>query len=200
MKISLIAAVDRNNVIGKSISLSLPWRLPADLRNFKEVTMGKTCIVGRKTWESFDSTPLPGRKFIIVTRHPDDLQVKLRRPEQPLDTAVAATSLGAALEMCEEEGLNEVFVIGGAEIYHQCLPMAHTVYLSRLDLVVEGGDVFFPEINRDEFRLDVSLTHLPDGELHTHRWTYQIWNRIEQPSKVTRYPGHIVTNLSLEFR
>lgn len=200
MKISLIAAVDRNNVIGKSISLSLPWRLPADLRNFKEVTMGKTCIVGRKTWESFDSTPLPGRKFIIISRHPDDLQVKLRRPEQPLDTAVGATSLGAALEMCEEEGLNEVFVIGGAEIYHQCLPMAHTVYLSRLDLVVQGGDVFFPEINRDEFRLDVSLTHLPDGELHTHRWTYQIWNRIEQPSKVTRYPGHIVTNLSLEIR
>ncbi|ANZ50499.1 putative dihyrdofolate reductase [Erwinia phage vB_EamM_Stratton] len=200
MKISLIAAVDRNNVIGRSASFALPWRLPADLKNFKEVTMGKTCIVGRKTWESFDSTPLPGRKFIIITRHPDDLQVKLRRPEQPLDSAIGATSIGAALALCEEEGLNEVFIIGGAEIYHQCLPMAHAVYLSRIDLVVEDGDVFFPDINRDDFRLDVSLTHLPDGESHTHRWTYQIWNRIEEPKPVRRYPGHVVKNLSLELR
>lgn len=178
MKISMIAACDRNNVIGKGNEL--PWRLPADLENFKALTLGKIIIMGRKTWESLGCKPLPKRKTIIITTDPRAVM----NVELPHDNGVVAcpsilTALQAAQTLIKEGGYpEEVMVIGGAVVYHQFIKLAETIYLSRIDTVVEDGDAFFPEIDRDLFQLNLNQTHTPDGDKHTMRWTYQLWNRI----------------------
>lgn len=173
MKLSMIAAMDQNNAIGKNNEL--PWRLPADLANFKALTSGKLIIMGRKTWESLGCRPLPNRKTLVISRSADEMEVP--------DGVLCAKSIPEVMKFVtnavnDEAFPEEVFVIGGAEIYHQFMPYANTIYLSRIDLSIEGADAFFPNIDRETFQVDYTMTHLPDGEKHTHRWTYQILNRI----------------------
>ncbi len=135
-KVSLIAALSKyDRAIGKDGSL--PWRLPPDMQRFKRLTMGHPVIMGRKTFESIGK-PLPGRDNIIITRNLDY-------------QAPGATVLGSveeALQKAKNIDRDEVFVIGGGEIYALALPYADKLYLTLVDKEVPGADAFFPEYER----------------------------------------------------
>jgi dihydrofolate reductase len=137
MIVSLIVAMDRKRGIGKDNQL--PWRLPADLKRFRELTMGHHLIVGRKTFESIGK-PLPGRTSIIITRNPD----------YTAEGCVVTHSLDDALELARSHGETEAFVIGGAEIYAQALAQADRLYLTLVDAEVEA-DAFFPEFDQTDW-------------------------------------------------
>lgn len=138
MIVSLIAAVGKNRVIGRAGAL--PWHLPADLRHFKALTMGKPIIMGRRTHESIGKA-LVGRHNIVISRNPD----------YRADGASVVTSLAAALALAEDDGAAETMVIGGAEIYGQALARADRLYLTEVADAPEG-DVFFPEIDAGQWR------------------------------------------------
>lgn len=131
MKISIIAAIGKNNEIGKENKLL--WHLPADLKNFKEITSGNPVIMGRKTFESIGKV-LPNRKNIIITR---DKKYKI-------DNAETVHSIEEALTLCKKE--NEVFVIGGSEIYKQAMSFADKLYITEVETEDKKADAFFPEI------------------------------------------------------
>jgi len=135
-KISIIVAIDENGLIGRRNGL--PWKLPADLKHFKTLTSGHTVIMGRKTYDSIGK-PLPNRTNIVVSKS-DDLQI---------DGCITVKSPEEALKASLEN--QEIFVIGGAEIYRQFLPLAQTVYLTKIHNKFEG-DIFFPTINPDEWQ------------------------------------------------
>lgn len=130
MRIALIAAMGRNRVIGKDNQM--PWHMPADLKHFKSVTMGKPVIMGRKTFESI-GRPLPGRTNIVITRdasyQADGISV-VSSPEQALELAKPLT--------------DEVMIIGGGQIYKHFMPMATDLHLTFIDAAPEG-DAYFPE-------------------------------------------------------
>ena len=138
MKVSLIAALARNRVIGKENRL--PWHLPQDLKRFRALTTGHAVIMGRKTFESIGK-PLPGRKNIVITRNQDYAPQGVAR----------AASLDEALAIANSSGETEAFVIGGAEIYRIAMPRADRLYLTWIDQEPEG-DAFFPEWNDGDFR------------------------------------------------
>lgn len=141
-RISLIAAMAANRAIG--IGGGLPWRLPADLKRFKALTLGHTLILGRKTHESI-GRPLPGRNTIVVTRQED---------YAPPGVEVAR-SVDVALEMA---GDGEVFVGGGEEIFRQTLERAGRIYLTRIEKDFPG-DTFFPEIDESLWRVVEQENH-----------------------------------------
>ena len=130
-KISLIVAVAQNGIIGTGGTM--PWHITEDFRHFKEVTLGHSVIMGRKTYESI-GRPLPRRRNIVITRNTD---LKIEGCEM-------APSLEGALAMCDGE--EEVFIIGGGQIYHQAMPLAHKLYITHVGVDVEG-DTRFPEID-----------------------------------------------------
>lgn len=136
MIISLIAAIGRNNVIGKDNSL--PWILPEDMKRFKELTFGKPVIMGRKTFESIGK-PLPNRKNIILTKERNF----------KADGCVAVHSVNEAINAAKES--KELMVIGGAQIYKEFLPTANKMYLTFIDEDFEG-DAYFPEFDRKEWK------------------------------------------------
>lgn len=149
MRISLIVAMGENRVIGGSGHI--PWHLPADFKHFKELTMGHPIVMGRKTFESIGRA-LPGRTNIVVTRdvdHRRDGVVVVASPEAALAAAAAAP------------GADEVFIIGGAEIYKLFLPRAERVYLTKV-IGKFDGDVFFPELDEKKWRLAGSEPHAKD--------------------------------------
>ena len=137
MRVSLIVAAADNGVIGRAGGL--PWRLPADLRRFKALTMSHHLVIGRKTWDSI-GRPLPGRTMSVVTRRAPDLPVEV----------TARPSLGAALEAARAAGGTECFVAGGGEIYRQALPLADRIYLTRVH-AHPPGDVRFPDLDPSEW-------------------------------------------------
>lgn len=143
-RLSLIAAMARNRVIGRDNTL--PWHLPEDLRHFKATTLGKPVIMGRKTWESL-GRPLPGRRNIIVSRNADYVPAGGERVD----------SLESAIAICGDA--EEAFVIGGAEIYRQALPLAGRIYLTEIGQKVEG-DASFPEIPAAEWQETSRETHV----------------------------------------
>ena len=134
MKIGLILARARNGTVGKGGVM--PWHLPEDLAHFKQVTMGSPVIMGRKTWDSLPSRfrPLPGRTNIVVTRQSD----------WHATGATRAKSLPDALALCEDA--SQVWVIGGAEIWAQAMPLAHTAAVTELEADFEG-DTFAPHFD-----------------------------------------------------
>ncbi|MBI1283814.1 MAG: dihydrofolate reductase [Thiobacillus sp.] len=135
-RVSVIAALARNRVIG--IENRLPWRLPEDLAHFKALTLGHPILMGRKTFESL-GRPLPGRTNIVITRNPG------YRPEGCL----VADSIPAAVALCKDA--DEVFFIGGAELYAQAIPLADRLYLTEVDTEAEG-DAWFPDYDRSAFQ------------------------------------------------
>lgn len=137
MILSIIVAFANNRVIGKDNQLI--WHLPNDLKHFKNITSGHTVIMGRKTYESIGRL-LPNRKNIIITRN----------SEYKLEGAEIHHSLKSAIDSCASE--EEVFIIGGSEIYGQSLPLAGRLYITEVLHDFEG-DAFFPEINFDEWKL-----------------------------------------------
>lgn len=146
MELALIVALAQNRVIG--IDNKLPWYLPNDLKYFKQVTMGKTIIMGRKTYESIGK-PLPGRTNIIITR-----QSGYQAPNAN-DSVKVVASLEAARELAENialiNGQNEAMIIGGAEIYTQALPQVARLYLTEVHAEVDG-DAYFPAFERSAWQ------------------------------------------------
>lgn len=137
MIISLIVAMDEKRGIGKNNQL--PWSLSDDLKRFKALTMGHHIIMGRKTYESI-ARLLPGRTMVIVTRN----------PEYDVAGALVANSLPMALEIAEKSNESEVFIVGGAEIFTEALPLAERIYLTLVHSNVDA-DVFFPEFDHDDW-------------------------------------------------
>ena len=144
---SIIAAVAANGVIGAG--LAIPWRLPADLKRFKQLTLGHHLIMGRKTFESI-GRPLPGRTTIVVTRG------SYAAPEGVL----VARSLPEALSLARGD---ELFIAGGAEIYRQTLPLANRAYMTFLDGEF-AGDVFFPATDWSAWRVRERERHEADAD------------------------------------
>lgn len=136
MIISLIAAVAENNVIGKDNTLI--WHLPADMKYFKEKTTGHCVLTGRKNYESIPEKfrPLPNRTNLIITR-----QANYDAPG-----ALVFPSIESAISFAKQKGENELFIIGGAEIYKQCLPFADKLYLTEIKQSFDG-DAFFPVVD-----------------------------------------------------
>ncbi len=146
-RISLVVAVSLNGVIGRDGSL--PWHISSDLKKFKTITMGNPIIMGRKTWESLPKRPLPGRQNIVITRQADYKAVG----------AVVARDAKSALAAAG--GAEEIAVIGGGEIYKMFFPLAHRVYLTEVDIVVEG-DTYFPKLDPLEWQ-EASVEIHPAG-------------------------------------
>ena len=160
--LSIVVAVARNGVIGRENRL--PWRLPADLRHFKQVTMGKPMIMGRRTWESLPGL-LPGRRHIVLSREPGYLA----------EGAEVATSLEQALELAGDAA--EVMIIGGARLYEQALPLAQRLYLTEVDAEIEG-DAHFPEFDSSCWRETASSEH-PADERNEYSCRFRVLERIE---------------------
>lgn len=131
MKISIIVAFDEEGLIGRDNKL--PWHLPADLKHFKTITMGHHMIMGRKTFESIGK-PLPGRVSVVITR----------QKNLEIEGCIVVHSLEEALEKCK--GREEVFIIGGAEIFNASLNLASDLYITKIHHRF-GGDTYFPEIS-----------------------------------------------------
>jgi len=140
MILSIIVACSRNWVIGANNSL--PWRLPEDLRHFKDVTMGKPMIMGRKTFDSIGKA-LPGRITVVVTR-----QQGWQREGVLVCATIEEALISARACLTPEQ--QEIMVVGGEQIYRQCLPLVERIYLTRVDADV-AGDAFFPAIDFDEW-------------------------------------------------
>ncbi|KKW17578.1 MAG: Dihydrofolate reductase [Candidatus Magasanikbacteria bacterium GW2011_GWA2_50_22] len=134
---SLIAAVAKNNCIGKNNKI--PWNIPEDFQYFKKTTLGKTCVMGQATFESilgYLGKPLPGRKTVVVT---------LDKNYQAPAGVVILFSLDDVFSQLQNE---DVFICGGASIYRQTIDRVDTLYITQIDKIVDG-DVFFPEINKN---------------------------------------------------
>ena len=141
-RVSLIAALARNRAIGRGQALI--WRIPADLAHFKKLTHGHPVIMGRATWESIGRA-LPGRRNLVLSR----------RPGYAAAGAEVLPGLEQALRACAEAP--EVFVIGGAQVYEQALPLAQRLWLTEIDADPEA-DVYFPQWPRERFR-QISREH-----------------------------------------
>ena len=138
MKVSLIAAMAKNRVIGRQGDI--PWKIPGEQKIFKKITLGHAVIIGRKTFESLDQ-PLRGRTNIIVTRQKD----------YRAEGCLVAHDLVSALKCCPEDE-DEAFVCGGGQLYHEALPLADRIYLTVIPREIPG-DTYFPDISLTEFRV-----------------------------------------------
>lgn len=165
--ISLIVAAGRNGVIGRE--LDMPWHLSTDLKFFKATTMGKPLIMGRKTYVSVGERPLPGRPHFIVTRNPDYHPTGVETSPS-LETAIDAAKAKAA-----ELGVEEIFVAGGGEIYRQAMPLADILYVTHVDVEVEG-DTYFPKIDPDVF-LGEETASAPAGEKDDYATRFVTYRR-----------------------
>jgi dihydrofolate reductase len=157
--ISIIAAMDRKRGIG--VDNKLPWRLSADLKRFRSLTMDHHIIVGRKTFESIGK-PLPGRRMIVVTR---DRNYKV-------DGCDVANSIEDALNLARERGESEVFICGGAEIYAQSIEIADRMYLTFVDAEV-AADAFFPEFDEREW-VERESFYQPADEKNQYPFTFKL--------------------------
>jgi len=160
--VSIIAAMDRKRGIG--VDNKLPWRLSADLKRFRELTMGHHIIVGRKTFEAI-GRPLPGRQMIVVTRD--------RNYEA--EGCDLSHSLEDAIDLARERGESEAFICGGAEIYAQSIDVADRMYLTFVDAEV-AADTFFPEFDEREWRERESF-YQPADEKNQYPFTFKLMVR-----------------------
>lgn len=160
--ISLLAAADENNVIGNNNQL--PWHLPADLKYFKAQTWGMPVVMGRKTFESIGK-PLPGRTSIVITRN----------NAWTFENVLTAHTIKDAVAFAQDRGVQEIFVIGGAEVFETAMPQAARIYLTRIHHRFEG-DVFFPRFTTADWQLVKSHSHQPD-EKNKYAYTFEIWDR-----------------------
>ncbi|MBD8740638.1 dihydrofolate reductase [Pseudomonas fluorescens] len=165
LPLSLIAALGENRVIG--VDNSMPWHLPGDFKYFKATTLGKPIIMGRKTWDSL-GRPLPGRLNLVVSRQTDLV----------LEGAEVFPSLDAAVERAEEwakaQGVDELMLIGGAQLYAQGLEQADRLYLTRVALSPEG-DAWFPEFDVGQWKLVSNLENAAQGD--TPAYNFEVWEK-----------------------
>ncbi len=166
MKIAIIVAAADNNVIGSDGDM--PWKLSTDLKRFKALTLGKPMIMGRKTFESIGK-PLPERTSIVVTRD---------RSWQA-DGAVTVESITSAIALASEiakaDGVNEVWFVGGGEIYRQAMGIAGTIHLTRVH-TEPTGDTYFPEIDPKIWQ-EIHRENIPAGEKDSVDTSYVVYER-----------------------
>lgn len=160
-RISLLVAMAKNRVIG--VDNRIPWHLPNELGIFKNVTMGHHIVMGRKTYESINRL-LPGRTTVIVTR----------QKNYSVPGALIAHSVGEGLAACR--GDDEIFVIGGAELFRETLPIADRLHLTVVD-AEPRGDTFMPQFDMSEWRERSSQSFAAD-EKHAHAFRYAVYDRI----------------------
>jgi len=164
--VSIIAAMDRKRGIG--VDNKLPWRLSADLKRFRELTMGHHIIVGRKTFESIiqiGGRPLPGRRMIVVTRNKNYIA----------EGCDVAHSVEDATRLARERGESEVFICGGAEIYAESIGIADRMYLTFVDAEV-AADTFFPEFDEQEWS-EREISYQPADEKNQYPFTFKLMVR-----------------------
>ena len=161
-RVSIIVAMARNRVIGANGAI--PWHLPNDLKLFKRLTMGHPIIMGRRTFESIGRL-LPGRKTVIVTR-----QAGYSAPG-----ARIAHTLEGAIAECANDA--EIFVIGGAEIYREALPLADRIYLTLVD-AEPAGDTWMPELDASKWRESASEAFAPDAR-HACGYRHSVLDRVQ---------------------
>jgi dihydrofolate reductase len=160
MKLSIVVAMAENGVIG--VDNKLPWRLPADLKHFRAITMGHPVIMGRKTFESIGRA-LPGRRNIVVTRN----------SAYAREGVEVVHSVDEALERCAET--NEAFLIGGAILYKEAISHCDRIYLTLVHVNIEG-DAFFPPLETNHWQEIDRSPHLPD-EHNPHAYDFIIYER-----------------------
>jgi len=163
MIISIIAALGKNNEIGKDNQLLC--RIPSDLKRFKEITSGHTIIMGRKTFESLPNGPLPNRRNMIITRN-TGLTIK---------DAEVYSSLDHALLKCIDE--TEVFITGGSQIYEQALPVADKLYITRIHAAFPEADAFFPLIEQTKWK-EIGRETFPADERNPYSFTFIEYERL----------------------
>lgn len=137
-RLALVVARAADNVIGACGTI--PWHIPDDMRHFRNVTMGKPCIMGRRTWESLPKKPLPGRLNIVVSRDPGYAAAG----------ALVEKAFSDAFARAKAEQPAEIAVIGGAEIYRTALPQADVIYLTEIEAAIEG-DTYFPHFEKADW-------------------------------------------------
>lgn len=162
MTISAIVAVAKNNVIGKDNDI--PWYLPADLKYFKKTTLNHHIIMGRNCYESIGK-PLPKRTNVIMTRNPFYV----------VTNSYITHSLDEALQLAKDNGEDEAFIIGGAQIYELAMDRCDKLYLTEVDLEVDG-DVLFPKINMEEWELISEEAHQSEGK-NEHDYVFKVFKR-----------------------
>ncbi|HZV84473.1 MAG TPA: dihydrofolate reductase [Brevundimonas sp.] len=167
MRLALVVARARNGVIGRDGDL--PWRLRSDLQRFKAVTLGKPVIMGRKTWESLPLKPLPGRLNLVLSRD----------GSFAAQGAVVCTSLDEAVEIAREhaddDGVDEICVIGGTALFERALPRARRLYLTEVEAEPEG-DAVFPTFDEAAWT-EVSSDPHPAGDRDDHPFVFRILER-----------------------
>ena len=166
LPLSLIAALAENRVIG--IDNRMPWHLPGDFKYFKAVTLGKPIIMGRKTWDSL-GRPLPGRLNLVVSRQPD-LRLEGAEVFASLDEAIARADAWA-----REQGVQELMLIGGAQLYAQVLEQGRVdrLYLTQVALQPEG-DAWFPAFDEAQWRLSSDQPQVEEGR---PPYRFEVWDK-----------------------
>ena len=163
-RLSLIVAMAKNRVIGADNRI--PWHLPNELKLFKSLTMGHHIVMGRRTYESIGRL-LPGRTTVIVTRQKD----------YAVEGAVVAHSVREAIDACK--GDDEIFVIGGADLFRETLPVADRLYLTTVDAEPEG-DTFMPAFDDSQWN-ETSAKSFDRDEKHAYSYRLSVLDRVKQP-------------------
>jgi len=163
MHLSLIVAIAEDGAMGTHNQL--PWHLPADLKFFKQTTLGKPVIMGRKTWDSLGKA-LPGRLNIVLSSG------LLPLPEG----VVLCHTLPAAIDRATATDAEEVFVIGGSKIFAEVMPQLNRMYITRVATTVPDADTFFPAVDYDLWQLAWEEAH-PADEKNKFAYTFQRWER-----------------------
>jgi dihydrofolate reductase len=174
IRLAVVVAAAENGVIGRNNAL--PWHLPEDLRNFKRVTMGKPIVMGRKTFESI-GRPLPGRTNIVISRNPGYQAAGVRL------VASLAEALELAGAVAAGDGVTEMVVIGGAEIYALALPRATRLYFTRVHAAVEG-DSLLPPIDWSRWREISQERHAAAGS-NPYDYSFLVYERADSDSADT---------------
>ncbi len=169
MKISIIVAVDEDWGIG--LKNQVPWRLSQDLKRFKQITSGHHLLMGRKTYESI-GYPLPGRISIIISR-----QKNLNFPGEFCGRVLTASSLAQGIGMAEAHDEQELFIIGGGQIYGQALPQTDCIYLTRVHAIC-SCDTFFPVIDPGQWK-EIQRETVPQDEKNQYASTFSLLLRTE---------------------
>jgi dihydrofolate reductase len=164
MDVSLIAALGRNNAIGRGNTL--PWHLPDDLKRFKALTLGKPVLMGRKTAESLGRA-LPGRRNLVLTRS----------GSAPFVGMDAVASLDSALELTRSDGADELGVIGGGEVFVLALPRVTRMYLTHVDTVIENADAFFPAFDPAQWTVTRRESHAADAR---HAYAFEFVDYVRE--------------------
>ena len=166
MIISIVVAASDDNAIGRDNQLL--WKLPNDMKFFKNLTWGMPILMGRKTFKSIGSKALPGRLNIVLTRQAEAIQ-------QTKDIVIA-DNIEKAIVLASAANYKELFVIGGSDLYRQMMPTANKIYLTRVHTFYPDADSFIDQIDQNSFRLIVS-ENFPSDDRHAFSYSFETWER-----------------------